>query len=1607
VRRAWAIGLAALGLACMVALWGSRHAGPTPDLGGALGAGSADRPVAPDAGRSAFRNLPLSFVQNRGQSDPHVRFEARAAGIDVWFTAGGAALVLERGERVHTLGLRFVGANRDAAIVPGARREGRVTHLAGGPRTAGLPTYGTVTYRDLWPGIDMVFHGTRGKLKYEFRLAPGADPNDIRLAYGGADGLAVTRGGALAIDTPLGTVHDQRPRSWQHVGERRAPVRSQYALGDGGRFGFALGAHHPSRPLVIDPGIVYSSFIGGSSFEDAAGVAIDGQGNAYVAGGIGATYGAIAPRDAFVVKLDPSGSSMLYTTYLGGAGDEYASALSVDSQGHAYVGGTTDSTDFPTTPGAFDTTRSGEQDTFVTKLTADGSGLVYSTLFGGAGPVYLADLAIDQAGAVYMTGDAGGDLPTTPGSYDTVYSYDWDGWAAKLNPAGSAIEYGTYLGGPRNDGGTGIALAAGGNAIIVGHTYLADGFPTTAGAYDTTPNGERDGFVLQLNPTGSGLVYSTLLGGSSDDLPWDVAVDPDGNSYVTGRAYYDGTFPTTPGAYDTASQSGAFATKVNASGTALVYSTFLGGNYSDFGYGIAIDESRNAYVAGADTTAEDSGSSDAFLKKLDPAGSALLYETTLGAENRYEQAVSVAVDRQENAYIVGRASSDFPVTEGAQDTQYTGEGDEAFIAKIGTAGNRDADGDGVADSNDNCAGDANAGQLNSDGDELGDACDPDRDGDRYANAADNCPNDPNASQLDDDGDGTGNRCDSDWVDPSCAPSNGVLAAQRASIDSQRSALAVRGGQPLSFVPNHGQADSDVRFEARGAGFGIQLTDTHAMLALERGKHGQALELRFVGANRRPRVEADSPQPGRVSYFGGVSGRADLPTFGAVTYTDLWPGIDMVLRGDVGRLKYEFHLDPGADPGDIRLAYRGASRVSRAPDGALWIRTPIGTLKDERPVSWETAGGVRTEVSSRYVVSGPRGRYGFAVSGHDSSQPLVIDPGIVYSTVIGGSSVDEGNAVAVDAQGSAYVAGWTFSGDFPTTPGAYDTGQGNFSREAFVTKLAPDGSTPVYSTYIGGADSDEARDIAVDAAGAAYVTGMTASGDFPTTAGAHDSAYDGQEDGFALKLDPSGSALTYSTFLGGSGQDQGRAVALDSHGHPHITGETRSTDFPSTPGAFDETYTSQPSESPSHSSPGDAFVTKLEADGDLAYSTFLGGGNLDQGNGVALDPQDNAYIVGLTFSGGGFDGTKFPVTPGAWDETYGYGGDAFITKLNPSGSDLVYSTFLADGRDIHGGSADSGDAIAVSANGSAYVTGRTLSDIFPTTPGAFDTHHSPRFSFDAFVTLIDPSGSNLAYSTFLGGDEDDRATGIAVDSTGAAWVTGHTGSLNFPLTSDAADSSLGGAQDAFVTRFSESGSRLLYSTYYGGPESDEGRGIKLDRRGSAYVAGLAQTDEIGDALVFKVGELDCDGDGVRDGADNCPEVANPDQHDQDGDGIGDECDPSPGSTPGCSVDVSGSFGTALHARIRLAVDPAGRPAGRLTFRDKAANLNYRAIKVDTMLVHDRRATIRGEGRSGTDKSAFKVIVEDGPGRAGDTFRAELDTGYSSSGSLRSGSVRISC
>jgi hypothetical protein len=629
--------------------------------------------------------------------------------------------------------------------------------------------------------------------------------------------------------------------------------------------------------------------------------------------------------------------------------------------------------------------------------------------------------------------------------------------------------------------------------------------------------------------------------------------------------------------------------------------------------------------------------------------------------------------------------------------------------------------------------------------------------------------------------------------------------------------------PLSFVPNAGQTDRDVRYYARGEGFGFYFTPDKAVLSFAKQGRGAALHLTPIGASTSATLEARNRAPGKVNYFVGSKRYTNLPTYQEIAYRELWPGIDMVFRGQGGRLKYEFLLAPGADPSRIRLAYRGAEGVSLGAGGSLLVSTPLGTLRDARPRSYQRIGAERAAVRSRFAVDERAGTVGFAVAGsYDRHRPLVIDPGLAYSTYLGATGPDFGIKVEADGAGNAYVGGQTKSPDFPATAGAFDVTH-NAQADAFVAKLDASGSSLVYATYIGGSAAEAALGLAVDNSGHAFVSGGTGSSDFPTTPGVVDETHNGNEDVWVVKLSPSGSTLLYSTVVGGGSPDGefGNEITIDGAGNAYVTGGA-GFDLPTTAGAFDG----------SHNGGLDAFVLKLNSTGTaLTYSTFLGGAGQEAGAGIAVDGSGNAYVSGNTSSAG------FPATAGGFDTVHNGSFDAFVTKLNPAGSaPLVYSTFLG------GGGEDRAYGLDLGPTGLVHVAGWTSSSNFPTTAGAFDETHNG--GVDAFVTKLDAAGSApLSYSTYLGGSASDEAFDVAVDALGSAHVTGATWSANFPTTRGAHDESRNGPPDTFVTTLNATGSfPLAYSTYLGGALLDRGRAISLDAAGAAYVTGRTESTD---------------------------------------------------------------------------------------------------------------------------------------------------------------------
>jgi hypothetical protein len=649
-----------------------------------------------------------------------------------------------------------------------------------------------------------------------------------------------------------------------------------------------------------------------------------------------------------------------------------------------------------------------------------------------------------------------------------------------------------------------------------------------------------------------------------------------------------------------------------------------------------------------------------------------------------------------------------------------------------------------------------------------------------------------------------------------------------------------GKLPLSFEANQGQADSQVKFITHTGAYSLFLTGDEAVLALHGAKaknkfpvetrlaasraHANSspapdhttesilrMKLRHVNANAR--VTGLDELAGKSNYFIGndpAKWRTNVPTYSKVRYEAIYSGIDLVYYGNQRQLEYDFIVAPGADPRNIAFDITGAKQIRKDAQGDLVFKTGEDEIRWHKPVVYQEKDGTRNEIAASYTITA-KNRVGFELTKYDADRPLYIDPRI-YSTYLGGNGRDEGDGIVVDGAGNAYITGLTVSTDFPTK-NAFQAGIAG-RDDAFVTKINPTGSALVYSTYLGGSDQDAGAGIAVDSAGNAYVIGSTNSTDFPTK-NPLQPANAGGFDTFVAKINPTGSALVYSSYLGGSGDEgfSGGAVAVDNAGYAYVTGVTYSTDFP----------TKNPLQA---SNPGGvAFVTKINASGSaLVYSTYLGGSGGSNGTSIAVDSAHNVYVTGAA-------GSNFP-TMNPLQPTFGGGDslcncDAFVAKINSAGSALVYSTYLG------GSGADGATGIALDTAGNAYVAGNTDSSDFPT-----KNPLQPAYAGggDAFVAKINPSGSALVYSTFLGGKSGDQGSGVAVDSAGNAYITGSTTSANFPLAGSLQKQGKGRI-DAFVSKLNPSGSAFVYSTLLGGSDDDSATAIAVDIAGNAYITGF--------------------------------------------------------------------------------------------------------------------------------------------------------------------------
>jgi hypothetical protein len=588
--------------------------------------------------------------------------------------------------------------------------------------------------------------------------------------------------------------------------------------------------------------------------------------------------------------------------------------------------------------------------------------------------------------------------------------------------------------------------------------------------------------------------------------------------------------------------------------------------------------------------------------------------------------------------------------------------------------------------------------------------------------------------------------------------------------------------------------------------------------------GVHLRLSFVGANPAAALVPFDPLTTTISYFKGSDPdqwRPAVPVWGGVRYANLYPGLDLELTAAASPRLVCRAADCPAALAAVRLRVEGADSIALAEDGVR-VATAAGDVTlplfevvdgDGRPVDLTV---VRPEVKGT-VVSVP---VAAGLTNEFYSGDLAPDDpsDLIYSTFLGGSFSDWATGLALDSAGNALLVGGAYSADFPVTAGVFDPSFEGIC-EAFVSMFNTSASTLMFSTFLGGADADFGYGVALDASGSIYLTGETASADFPTTSGAIDPSYNGDWDVFVAKLNSSGSVLQYGTYLGGADRDFGAQIAVDDTGAVLVTGNTSSPFFPTTPGAFD----------PSFNGSIDAFVAKLNPTGtDLVFGTFLGDAEADYANDLLIDGNGDVFLAGVTTS------PAFPTTAGAYDPSFNGSYDAFLARLSADGSALPYSTFLG------GTQEDEGTGLALDASGRITLVGSTNSNDFPTTPGAFDTDYGG--NLDIYVTRFELGGSALVFSTFLGGSAAESGERVTTDSNGRAYVIGDSDGSGFPTTPGALSTDFLGITDAVVAILSPDGSSLRYGTYIGGWEEEIGTGIVVDQNGDVVaVGGASSTD----------------------------------------------------------------------------------------------------------------------------------------------------------------------
>jgi photosystem II stability/assembly factor-like uncharacterized protein len=985
--------------------------------------------------RDAYGKLPLRFETNSGQSDPDVRFIARADGSTLFLTPTGAVLALQpshqqaarpsNGSSSNTASavrMKWIGADSAVEIAGRDRLPGNSNYFKGnvpGRWQSNVPTFARVRYANLYRGINLVYYGNQRQVEYDFEVSPGADPGAIKMSFTGIRSLRLNSDGDLILRTTGGEICMQKPAVYQMEGGTRKKVVGRYVVRHRRQVAFRVGRYDRTRTLVIDPVLSYSSLMGGNANEDGRGIAIDAAGNAYVtgqtssanfptvAGSYDTTFG--GATDVFVTKLSADGSSVIYSSYLGGVRDDQGNQIAFDSGGNVYVTGWTTSDDFPVTPGAYQSTLHGtfnRSNAFITKLNSNGSALIFSTYLGGAG----------------SPTDIGGDE------------------------------------------GNGIDFDSQGNVYVAGSTLSKD-FPTTPGAFQPTapPSSFSDGFVTKLNNLGTALVYSTYLGGLSDDRATAIKITPSGEAVVTGSTQ-SSDFPTTPGAFQTTyggpTGSGfdfgdAFVTRLNGQGTALVYSTYLGGKGDDGANSLALGSSEEVFLTG--TTRSVDFPTTVGVISVANGGVARLTNGVSGWSNRSTGMVATS--------ILTLAVN--PV-------------DPSILYAGGVGGLWKSTDDGAS---------WHIGGSTPLTTYRCSAIDPTNPSIIYAGGfGSGIYKSTNGGGL--------------WASMNAGLSSLTILSLKVDPSSPQT-VYVSTTSGVSKSTNGGGSWISIR-SSQGGTLAI---DPNQPATVYAGEPGELIKSTNAGASWNPTSLYASPNA--VVVDPSNSAIVYAGTFGGLyKSTDAGSHWQPINTGLDDRNIFDLVMSP-ANPAII---YAGTEQgVFRTTDaGATWSSTAPGQ-----------AGAYASSLAINplnplivYAGNEARSEDAFVTKLNQTGTALV------YSTYLGGIATDSGNAITVDTAGNAYVTGSTSSTNFPTTRGMFGASTPSFTfSDAFVSKLNPGGTSIIYSTTIGGFLDDVGNGIALDSLGGAYLVGTAKASDFPTTPGAFQTVLSGQSDAFVARLVP--------------------------------------------------------------------------------------------------------------------------------------------------------------------------------------------------------------------------------------------------------------------------------------------------------------------------------------------------------------------------------------------------------------------------------------------------------------------------------------------------------